>query len=103
MDVGFGFIVAPGQCFCCGSSDQNMPRADLGEVPSIRRTRMYLCEQCVMGAAKKIGELGGNFVVLQAREAAQLDARADTADEWRERAEAAEGKLADLASLVRES
>lgn len=103
MDVSYGYLVAPAQCFCCGSSDGARPRADFGEVPSIRRTRMYVCADCIMGAAKKVAELTGEHVVMLAREAAALDARADESDEWRERAETAEGKLSDLASLVRDS
>lgn len=102
MDVGHGFQVSPGQCFSCGASGNEKLRADFGEVPSIRRTRMYVCDECVIAAAKKMADMGGNVVVLTTREAMELDEKADLYDEWRGRAEAAEGKLRDLASLVAE-
>lgn len=99
MDVSQGFQVAPGQCYVCGSSDQSLYRADLGEVYGVRRTRLYICEHCVTAMSKRIADLKGERWVSK-DDAEALSAAAAEAGMWQDRAEAAEAKLAGFASAL---
>jgi hypothetical protein len=99
MDVMQGFQVSPGCCYACGTSDQSRYRADLGELYTARRTRLYLCETCITAAAKKIADLKGEPWLSSAEVAASMHAASESVA-WQVRAELAEAKLAALASAL---
>lgn len=101
MDVTYGFRAFPGQCMSCGSSDPVTKVADFGETPGgmARRFRMYLCADCCVGAATLLADHVGKVVVAKQEFDDLTDAAGDM-QVWRDRAEAAEDKLATLAGLA---
>jgi protein-arginine kinase activator protein McsA len=99
MDVMQGFQVSPGCCYVCGTSDQSRYRADMGELYTARRTRLYVCETCITAAAKKIADLKGD-PWLSVAEIQQMSAVAAESANWQHRAEEAEAKLASFAAAL---
>ncbi len=101
MDVRQGFQVAPGQCFTCRTSDPKAWVIDTGQdhPEVVRRHRIYICSGCVLAMAKMLTP--HTDVLLVSADALQvMHGTTAQAEAWRERAEAAEGKLAELASFV---
>lgn len=94
--------MSPAQCWCCATGDQSLVRVDLGDHPmSVKRFRIYVCENCVTAMAKKIADLKGE-VWLSAAEMATHKGQMVTYGEMVGKLERAELKLADLAEFARE-
>lgn len=101
MDVRQGFQVAPGKCFTCSNGDPKLWVIDTGaDDPSVvKRHRVYICAPCILAAAKSLEPHTG--VKLVSDDAlAVMHASSQQADEWLQRAEAAEARLAEIAGFV---
>lgn len=102
MDLIHGFPVFPCRCWGCGTSDPLTRVADFGEYPEghvAKRARVYLCAECLVGAAALAAESVG-VVVVDRDEWAGDRAKALEVDALRVRAETAEAKLRSLAELA---
>jgi len=101
MDVRQGFQVAPGKCFVCSTPDPSVWVIDTcqDDPAEVRRARVYLCANCVVAAAKMLTPYTGVHVV-STDALSTLHESAQQAEALRTRAEAAEGKLAELRDFV---
>lgn len=101
MDVRQGFQVAPGQCFTCRTSDPKAWVIDTGsDHPGVvRRFRVYICGECIVSAAKMLTP-HTDVHVVPGVELAGMVADASAAQAYRERAETAEARLAEIAGFV---
>lgn len=95
--------MAPGKCMTCGQSHpQTWVWDTQAENPGeVKFFRVYLCSECVLAAAKELEPYTGVKLVSVDALAVMVGTTA-AADEWQQRAERAEGKLAELAAFVQE-
>jgi hypothetical protein len=100
MDVRIGFQVAPGKCFTCSAHDGQLPVIDTGfEHPGVvRRFNVYICRDCVLAMVKMLEpHIAERVVSVETLDT--MMATTVLSESYRERAEAAESKLAGLAAL----